>query len=56
MRWLIFLFLVGLASVALAQLGGGVVGLLGEYSRSERRVRGLLADHAITLEAPVEAV
>jgi hypothetical protein len=40
--------------LALAQLGGGVVGLLGEYARSERRVRTLLADHAVALESREE--
>jgi GT2 family glycosyltransferase len=37
---------VGLAA---AQLGGGIVGLFGEYSRSERRVRRLVAAEAPSL-------
>ena len=42
--------------LALAQLAGGVVGLFGEYPRSERRVRNLLANHAVALESREEPV
>ena len=41
--------------LALAQLGGGIVGLLGEYSRSERRVRKLAAE-ALPVVSRQEAV
>jgi GT2 family glycosyltransferase len=42
--------------LALAQLAGGIVGLFGEYSRSERRVRRLLAAHEGPLGTRPEAV
>ncbi len=44
---------VGLAA---AQLAGGIVGLLGEYSRSERRVRRLVAAEAPTLRSHQRAM
>jgi glycosyltransferase involved in cell wall biosynthesis len=44
---------VGLAA---AQLAGGVVGLLGEYSRSERRVRKLVAADALPVASEREAM
>jgi len=43
---------IGLAA---AQLAGGVVGLLGEYSRSKRRVRRLVAAEAPSLGSRQEA-
>jgi glycosyltransferase involved in cell wall biosynthesis len=41
--------------LALAQLAGGVVGLFGEYSRSERRMRRLVAGAAGSLGSGQEA-
>ena len=42
--------------LAMAQLAGGVVGLLGEYSRSERRMRRLVAGEAVALGSGQEAM
>jgi glycosyltransferase involved in cell wall biosynthesis len=57
--WHLVLCVAGVArrppGLALAQLAGGVVGLLGEYPRSERRVRARLAAAPATLVAPEEA-
>jgi GT2 family glycosyltransferase len=39
----------------LAELGGGVVGLCGEYRRSERRMARIRADHAQVAMAPHRA-
>jgi GT2 family glycosyltransferase len=43
------------AGLAMAQLAGGLVGLCGEYSRSERRVRRLVARQAVALGSRQEA-
>ena len=42
--------------LAVAQLTGGIVGLLGEYSRSERRVRRLVRAETIPVASRREAV
>ena len=42
--------------LAVAQLAGGLVGLLGEYSRSERRVRRLIAAETLPIASRQEAV